>query len=440
MSNKTDYEANNTGANSSHMLNASQLRTLWLASLGGALEFYDFVIFVFFTPIISRLFFSLGLPEWVRELETFAIFAVGYVVRPVGGIIMAHFGDTKGRKQVFTLSIFMMAIPTLSIGLMPTYQSIGIAAPLILLLMRSLQGMAIGGEAPGGWVFVAEHVAERRIGLAIGLLTSGLTLGIFLGSLVTTILNVLFPVEQIASVLWRAPFVLGGLMGMCGLLLRRGLQETPVFEQMRSDVRFRREMPLRLVLRRYPRQIVVSMAATLTLTAAIVVVILMTPSILERSAHLAPPMVQIANLAGTGALAISTVIFGCAVDRYGLRRVVAPALVLLVAGAYGIYFAAHHSQQLLLPFYIAAGFGAGAVVLTPAAMVQVFPSPVRFTGVSLSYNLAYALFGGLTPPFVAWIAHVTVYGPAHYIALTAVIGLIALLAASQMKGHGVQQS
>jgi MFS family permease len=151
-------------------------------------------------------------------------------------------------------------------------------------------------------------------------------------------------------------------------------------------------------------------------------------------------MVQIANLAGTGALAISTVIFGCAVDRYGLRRVVAPALVLLVAGAYGIYFAAHHAQQLLLPFYIAAGFGAGAVVLTPAAMVQAFPSPVRFTGVSLSYNLAYALFGGLTPPFVAWIAHVTVYGPAHYIALTAVIGLIALLAASQMKGHGVQQS
>src|SRR5580698_5919120 len=136
---------------------ASQIRMLTLASLGGALEFYDFVIFVFFTSVISKLFFASTLPEWVRQTETFGLFAAGYLVRPLGGIVMAHFGDTRGRKRMFTLSVLMMAIPTLLIGLLPTYQSIGIAAPLLLLAMRITQGTALGGEAPGGWVFGAEH-------------------------------------------------------------------------------------------------------------------------------------------------------------------------------------------------------------------------------------------------------------------------------------------
>src|SRR5580698_10056466 len=133
----------------------SELRTLVLASLGGALEFYDFVIFVFFTAVIGKLFFAPTLPDWVRQFQTFGIFAAGYLARPLGGTVMAHFGDTRGRKCMFTLSVLLMAIPTLLIAFLPTYQSIGAAAPLLLLAMRVMQGIAIGGEAPGAWVFVA---------------------------------------------------------------------------------------------------------------------------------------------------------------------------------------------------------------------------------------------------------------------------------------------
>src|ERR1700751_5743351 len=138
-------------------LTSAEIRTLALASLGGALEFYDFVIFVFFTAVIGKLFFSAGLPEWIREVQTFGIFAAGYLARPLGGVVMAHFGDIYGRKRVFTLSILLMAIPTLLIGCLPTYHVAGVVAPLLLLAMRLLQGVAIGGEAPGGWVFVTEH-------------------------------------------------------------------------------------------------------------------------------------------------------------------------------------------------------------------------------------------------------------------------------------------
>src|ERR1700742_1407249 len=119
-----------------HSLTSSDLRTLSLASIGGALEFYDFIIFVFFTAVIGKLFFPAGEPDWIRQVQTFGIFAAGYLARPLGGLIMAHFGDKYGRKRIFMLSVLLMAIPTLLIGCLPTYRTIGAAAPLLLLILR----------------------------------------------------------------------------------------------------------------------------------------------------------------------------------------------------------------------------------------------------------------------------------------------------------------
>jgi MFS family permease len=205
---------------SSQRLTLPELRMLSLASVGGALEFYDFIIFVFFTTVIGKVFFAASLPDWIRQLQTFGIFAAAYLARPLGGIVMAHFGDTRGRKRMFILSVLLMAIPTLLIGFLPTYRSIGLAAPLLLLAMRIMQGIAIGGEAPGGWVFVAEHARRGQVGFAVGLLTSGLSCGILLGSLVATGINLAFSQAQIANGLWRAPFILGGVFGFIAMLLR----------------------------------------------------------------------------------------------------------------------------------------------------------------------------------------------------------------------------
>jgi MFS family permease len=187
-------------------LTAQDYKTLWLATLGGALEFYDFVIFVFFANTIGALFFPPQVPDWVRQFQTFGIFAAGYLARPLGGVFMAHAGDLRGRKQMFTLSIFLMGLSTLGIGLLPTYAKLGIWAPLLLLLFRILQGAAVGGEVPGAWVFVSEHVPPSRVGLACGILTAGLTGGILLGSLVATGLNLVMSPVQRAAYGWRIPF------------------------------------------------------------------------------------------------------------------------------------------------------------------------------------------------------------------------------------------
>ena len=408
-----------------------EIRTLALASLGGALEYYDFVIFVFFTPVIGKLFFSSAIPDWVRETQTFGLFAAGYLVRPLGGIVMAHFGDTRGRKRMFTLSVLLMAIPTLLIGVLPTYRSIGVAAPLLLLLMRITQGTALGGEAPGGWVFGAEHARPQRTGLAVGLLTSGLSMGILLGSIVAAIINLVFSPQQIATGLWRLPFLIGGVFGLTAMYLRRWLDETPVFEEMRRRAALARQLPLLTLLRNYRSAVATSMISASSLMAMIVVVILMSPALLRQWFAVSSRDAQFANLGGSLGLCISTVAIGAAADRFGLRRVATPAFLLLIAGTYGLYLGAAHGPSAVLLLYFIAGCGAGASVLTPILMVRVFPPAVRFTGVSFSYNIACAMIGGVTPLVVSWLAHVNRFSPAHYVAGTAILGWAAAVRSKQ---------
>ena len=144
------FDALSVAAVRDRRLTASDYKTLSLATLGGLLEFYDFIIFVFFANTIGQLFFPPEIPEWLRQFQTFGIFAAGYLARPLGGVVMAHAGDLHGRKQVFTVSIFLMALPTLGIGLLPNYAKLGIWAPVLLLLFRILQGVAVGGEVQIG--------------------------------------------------------------------------------------------------------------------------------------------------------------------------------------------------------------------------------------------------------------------------------------------------
>ncbi len=413
----------------SQRMTRGEIRTLCLASLGGALEFYDFVVFVFFTAVIGRLFFPADMPDWLRQAQTFGLFAVGYLARPLGGVLMAHFGDVSGRKRVFTLSVLLMAIPTLLIGLLPTYRSIGPLAPLLLLAMRVMQGAAIGGEAPGGWVFVAEHARPERRGLAIGLLTAGLTGGILLGSLAATLLNLALPPDRILAGWWRLPFLAGGVFGLVAMRLRRWLGETPVYLAMRARAGTARRLPLGAVLRGHRRAVLAAMASTWSLTATIVVVILMTPTLLQRQFGVAPRDALAANLAATVTLTLSAIGVGLATDRFGLRRTALASLALLAATVCLLYRGAAGHPGWVLPLYALAGVGAGAVTLTPVLMVRAFPAPLRFSGVSLSYNLAYAVFGGATPLLVAWLAHLDRQFPAVYVAAIAVVGLAACLLA-----------
>ncbi|SHK41197.1 Nitrate/nitrite transporter NarK [Roseomonas rosea] len=407
-------------------LTRQDARTLFLASLGGALEFYDFIIFVFFAAAIGQLFFPADMPDWLRQLQTFALFAAGYLARPLGGIVMAHFGDLFGRKRVFTFSVFLMAVPTLIMGLLPTYASIGVAAPILLLVMRMLQGAAIGGEAPGAWVFVAEHVPARRVGIACGMLTGGLTGGILLGSLMATGINMAYSPAEVTAFAWRIPFITGGIFGLLAMYLRRWLHETPVFEQMRERAGTAREMPIKTVLRGQGVSVAISMLLTWMLTAAIVVVILMTPALFQKMHGLAPAVTLQANVAATFTLTVMAVVFGALLDRFGTLRVGLAGGVLLIAATYGLYYGTEAKPENLLALYALAGAAVGMITVVPYVMVHAFPVATRFTGVSFSYNLAYAIFGGITPLAVSLLMAANRHAAAHYVGAVVLVGMAAL--------------
>ncbi|AOV97881.1 MFS transporter [Edwardsiella hoshinae] len=406
-------------------LNPQDYKTLALAALGGALEFYDFIIFVFFAAVVGALFFPSDMPDWLRLVQTFGIFAAGYLARPLGGIVMAHFGDRIGRKRMFSLSILLMALPTLAMGMLPTYQTLGIAAPLLLLLMRVLQGAAIGGEVPGAWVFVAEHVPPQRIGFACGVLTAGLTFGILLGSLVATGLNSWLTPQAIQDGGWRIPFFLGGVFGLMAMYLRRWLQETPVFLEMQARRTLAEELPLKRVVRDHRRSVVVSMLLTWLLSAGIVVVILMTPSLLQTQYGLPAALTLQANSIAILTLTLGCIVAGSLADRLGAGWLFIAGSLLL--GVCSWQFFSHLSPQIaaeqLFWRYALAGFSVGLVGAVPFVMVCAFPAEVRFSGISFSYNLAYAIFGGLTPIAVTLLLTLTPLAAGWYVLALSLLGV-----------------
>lgn len=409
-------------------LSRRDVRTLVLASLGGALEFYDFIIFVFFAATISHLFFPPGTPDWLGDLQTFGIFAAGYLARPLGGLVMAHFGDKLGRKRMFTFSIFLMAVPTLLIGLTPTYATLGYAAPVLLLVFRMMQGAAIGGEGPGAWVFVSEHVPPGRVGLAVGMLTGGLTGGIMLGSLMATAINTALAPAEVAAWGWRIAFLVGGVFGFLAMYLRRFLHETPVFEEMRRRAGLARGLPLRQVLAGHRRGVAVSMLATWMLTAGIVVVILLAPTHLQRLHGLSPAETLRGNLAATFCLTVSAMLCGWLLDRFGSLRVGVAGALAMMGATYALYIGAGLRPDLLVPLYALAGATIGVIAVVPYVMIHAFPPAIRFTGVSFAYNMAYAICAGITPPLLTLLLALDRLGPAHYVAAVALVGIATLVA------------
>jgi len=426
-------------SNSPRPLNRQDFRTLGLSALGGALEFYDFIIFVFFASVIGHLFFPPDMPDWLVLIQTFGIFAAGYLVRPVGGIVLAHFGDKFGRKRVFAFSVFLMSISTLAMACLPTYATLGVGAPILLIVFRMLQGAAIGGEVPGAWTFVAEHVPANRVGMACGFLCSGLTLGIMIGSLIATAINWIFTPEELSAYAWRIPFFIGGIFGLLAVYLRRWLAETPIFTEMKSSHLLKDKLPLGTVLRNHMHGVVISVLLTWILSAGIVVTTLMTATFLQKLYGYTPLQSLAATSFGTLFLMFGTVAAGAIVDRIGSGRFFAVAGIFFGVATFVFYTYAAVSLPVLFALYAVMGLSVGMVGAVPYVMVRAFPAPVRFSGLSFSYNVSYAVFGGLTPVIVTSLLAVNPMAHAWYLVFIAVLtcglGFYLMARSDQVEGE-----
>ena len=380
-------------------LSRGELKTLGLSSLGGILEFYDFIIVFFFAKIISQHFFPAGIGEFWAMLNTYGTFAAGYLARPLGGVVMAHFGDKFGRKNMFMLSIALMVIPTFSLAVIPTYETIGYAAPLFLILVRICQGIAIGGELPGAWVFIHEHAPAGHKNAFVGFLTGCVTGGILLGSFVALLMNFIYTPAELSDWAWRVPFVIGGVFGLISIYLRRFLQETPVFMKMRESKALAK-FPLEEVVKTSRFGIWISMFITWVLTGCIVVFILLMPGFVGGVLGFSPFETTYFQMGGLVCIVSSCWLTGRLADKHNPSTLCilfsAGFAVSSVAFFSLLYTAAPVVSEVVLA-YFATCFFAGIMNFCPIFMCDVFPARIRFSGISFAYNIAYALSGAFTP-------------------------------------------
>ena len=375
------------------------VKTLALSSLGGTLEYYDFIIFVFFAKYIGANFFPTGIGEFWQQMNAYGAFAAGYIARPLGGVVMAHFGDKFGRKSMFMLSIVLMVIPTAAIAILPGYESIGFFAPLLLLLARLVQGIAIGGELPGAWVFIREHSPEAKKGAYLGILTSAVASGILLGSIVALFMHKIYDEAAMLEWAWRLPFALGAVFGVISIYLRRYLSETPTFIQMKSEQSLAK-FPLSEVFRENKFAMIISGLMGWVMTVCVVGTILLMPNFAAEITGFNKVTSQYIHMCALVMLSMGCATSGSLCDNFGTSNVCWFFAAFYTIFGMGYFLSLYHFHDftLILAFYMPLAFFTGGITtLTPVVMCELFRPQILFSGISFSYNIAYAISGFVTP-------------------------------------------
>ncbi len=406
-------------------LSRGQWRMILLASFGGALEFYDFVVFGVFAPSIAAAFFPASDPV-VSQVLAFAGFALGFVARPVGGVVLAHFGDRFGRRRVFIGSVLAVSLATLAMGLVPGYATWGPAAPLLLLGLRLIQGFCLGGELPGAVTYVAETVPARA-SFVCGVVFACVNSGVLLATLVNLAVQTALPASLVPGYGWRIGFLVGGLLGLVGWRLRRALEETPAFAELRQHVA---RVPLREVFSRFPGAVPVGIATTAATACFNGLLFVHMPAYLIRVLHEPPLLVAIAQNAGIATLSVGLLAVAWLGDRVSRRWLLAAGAALLLAGSWPWYAAAAGRALPLVLLLILAGLAASlATGVFGAVVADLFPTRVRFSGVALAYNVSFTAFSGTAPLLAtaAIAATGSVSAPALVMGVCAALALIGSL-------------
>ncbi|WJF89805.1 MFS transporter [Paraburkholderia bonniea] len=404
---------------------AQSWRVVVAASIGNALEWFDLVVYGFFALVISQLFFPAG-NETISLLLTLGTFGVSFFMRPLGAVVLGAYADRAGRRAALTLSILLMMVGTLIIAVLPTYQTIGVAAPVILVLARLMQGFSAGGEFGSATAFLAEHVPERRGFFASWQVASqGLTTLLAAGF--GMVLSSQLSVTQMASWGWRVPFFFGLLIGPVAWYIRTQLDETPEFLAAETTL-----TPLRDTLTGQKLRLLIAVGVVVLGTVSTYLVLFM-PTYGVKQLGLAPS-VSFAAIALTGVIQMMFApLVGHWSDRYGPTRIMLVPAVLLLVLIYPafLYLVAHPTFGTLLVVQILFGFlMTGYFAALPGLLSQIFPVQIRTTGMSLAYNLAVTIFGGFGPFIIAWLIRVTQtpVAPSFYLIFAALISLVALVA------------
>lgn len=403
------------------------------ASIGNALEWYDFSVYAFFAVYIAQNFFHNN-DAGTQLFEAFLAFGLGFVIRPLGALVIGAYGDRAGRKAALTLTIMTMAVGTAVIAFAPPYTAIGIGAPLLILCGRVLQGFSAGGEVGGAAAFLVEHAPAHQKGQYASWLQASMGISNILGALVATAVTLTLTHEQVGDWGWRIPFIIGLSIAPIGLWMRKTLDETPLFvaEQARQKREQQpTEMPLFKLFRSYHREILLGTGLSILWAVSVYSLIIYLPIYVQRVLHFASSEAFLAALIGNCFMVVCCVAAGAYSDRIGTNKILVLGASLLLVASYPLLrlLDAYHSLGMLILvqslFCILVSLFVG---VAPVALSKLFPTQIRASGMSVSYNLAVTIFGGFAPAILTWLTQNTgtLFAPAWYVMIACVLALFSL--------------
>jgi MFS transporter, MHS family, proline/betaine transporter len=398
-------------------------RVIAAGAIGNVLEWYDFAVYGYFAAAIGRAFFPQE-DKVAQVLAAFGIFAVGFLMRPVGGALIGYIGDRFGRRAALTFSVMAMAVPTFLVGVLPGYHTLGMAAPILLTLLRMIQGLSVGGEYTTSIVFMVEHARPEQRGVIGAMAGCGAVGGILAGSATGAVLAAAMPAETLEAWGWRIPFLIGLLVGLAGFALRRGIHEEVSAKKLDHS-------PLLDTLRHHAPLLLRLAGLSVFNSVGFYLMFVYIVSWLQFADGVAPARALEINSVSMVVLLPLMIAMGWLSDRVGRRPVMLGATAFAFVAAWPLFWLMHHPDPALvllgqLGFVLSVGTFIGC---QPAVMVEAVPWQVRCTAIALGYNVTLGVIGGLSPLVATWLVARTAndYSPAFMIMAAAAISFLAIL-------------
>ena len=412
--------------------------------LGNFVEWFDYAAYGYLATIIALTFFP-QTDAATGLLATFAVFALSFIVRPIGGLVWGHFGDKYGRRSALAWSILIMTVSTFCIGLLPGYNHIGLWAPALLLLIRLVQGFSASGEYAGASAFLAEYAPQGKRGFYTSIVPASTAAGLLFGAVFVAGLHALMTVENLHDWGWRLPFLLAAPFGLVGRYIRVSLQDSPKFLEMEKRLEAKEcatHAPIRELLTVHRRAVVIGIGVTCLNAVAFYLLLSYMPTYLSTEMGMSESDSFIASTVSLATYIGLIFLMGKLSDRYGRKTMLVAASVLFLLLTFPL-FGMLGNPSLVVILMIQIAFGAILAMndgTLPCFLAEIFPTRVRFSGFAFSFNIANAVFGGTAPFIATWLIQLTgnKMAPAWYLLAAAAVALIAMLASRETAYKALQ--